>query len=136
MATAILELIVVVLKISFSIFQSIMAWKEEERQRFEDRIRNLSTILKEAIVNKDEVLNEQDYLSNLEWEQQERYKTYKQACVEVLSAGGGINELNLRNIMGMNLRIAEKIKETIAILVRDLTIEDKSKLIAKLLLEV
>ena len=133
MAASILEIIAVILKIVYSIFAASIAWKEEERQRFEDRIKNLTTILKEAIVNKEEVLNEQDYLSNLEWEKQERYKAYKQICVEVLSSGGGINELTQKDTLGMNLRISEKVKETIAILVQDLNVEDKSKLIAKML---
>ncbi len=136
MATSIIELVVIVLKLLYSIVSSIMAWKEEERNRFEERMKTLTFLLKDAIVNKEESLNEKDFLSNLEWEKQERYKAYKQAAIEVLSVGGGINELKTKTVMGMHLRITDKLNDVVAILVKDITVEDKSKLIAKLLSEV
>jgi len=135
MATAILELIVIVLKLVLYIINVWLGWKMEERQRFEERMKNLTDLLKKAVENKEESINEEDFLSNLEWEVQERYKNYKDACFQSLSSGKGIEELKKQEILGMNLRIAQKEESVVEILVKDIKIEEKSKRIAKLLVE-
>lgn len=131
MTGTILELVLVSLKLVYAIITSIMKWKIEERNRFEERMRTISGLLKEAVDNKDESLNEADYLSNLEWEKQERYKTYKNKSAEVLTAGGGISDLSSITDMGMGLRVNNKRVEVIAILLKNLELEEKSKWIAK-----
>jgi len=136
MPLAIIELAVIILKILYSIVKAIISWKEEERRRFEERIRTLSGILKEAIVNKEESLNEEDYLSNLAWENQQRYLAYKKAAERIISSGGGINELTQEEIMGMGQRVIEKRDEVVAVLIKDLYIIDRAKLIGKTLLGV
>jgi len=136
MATTILELIVIALKLVYTIVGSIIKWKVEERNRFEERMKTIATLLKEAVDNKDESLNEEDYLSNLEWEKQERYKTYKQNTLEVLTQGGGINELAGITAMGMGLRVTNKKEDVIKILLKNLAIEEKAQWVAKDILEV
>jgi len=136
MLTSILNLLVMSLKIFFYFFQKYIAWTVEERERFETRMKNLTDLLSKAIENKDEVINEKDYLSNLEWEKQQRYKTYKTKTLFVLTSGGGINELNTIQDLGMNLRVEQKKAEVIAILIKNINTEDKSVAIAQLLTEI
>ena len=134
MATAILELIVISLKLVYSIVTSILAWNLEERNRFEERMRTVTQLLKDAVDNKEESLNEEDYLSNLEWEKKERYKTYKQASLEVLTLGGGINDLEAVTFMGMGVAVANKKTVVIGLLLRNISVEEKAQCIAKCLL--
>lgn len=136
MAGTILELVVVALKLVYTIVSSIIAWKLEERNRFEERMKTITKLLKEAVDNKEESLNEGDYLSNLEWEKQAKYKVYKQKSQDVLAVGGGINDLILVQNMGMGLRVTSKKEVIIQILLKNLEVEEKSKWIAKELLEV
>jgi hypothetical protein len=135
-AGTILELVVVALKLVYTIVSSIIAWKLEERNRFEERMKTITKLLKEAVDNKEESLNEGDYLSNLEWEKQAKYKVYKQKSQDVLAVGGGINDLILVQNMGMGLRVTSKKEVIIQILLKNLEVEEKSKWIAKELLEV
>ena len=128
-----LDLVVVALKLVYSIINSIISWKVEERDRFEKRMRNITNLLKDAIDNKDEAINEKDYLSNLEWEKQERYKKYKLLSYTSLSAGGGIHELSYIKDMSMGLRVLDRKESIIGILLKNLSIEEKSKWIAKTL---
>lgn len=135
MATAILELIVISLKLVYSIVTSILAWNLEERNRFEERMRTVTQLLKNAVDNKEESLNEEDYLSNLEWEKKERYKTYKLKSLEVLTLGGGINELETVMSMGMGVAIANNKTAIIELLLRNISVEEKAQWIAKCLLD-
>jgi len=135
MASTILELIVIALKLVYTIVGSIIKWKVEERDRFEERMKTIANLLKEAVDNKDESLNEEDYLSNLEWEKQERYKTYKQNTLVVLNLGGGINELMIIPSMGMGLRVTNKKEAVIQILLKNLGIEEKAQWVAKDIIE-
>lgn len=136
MVTAILELVVIILKLFLHIMSMWLKWKMEERKRFEDRMKILTGLLKEAVENKDESMNEEAYLSNLEWEEQERYKKYKEVCLKVLSIGEGFDSLKQNKVLGMHLRLEQKKDETITILIKDISVEEKSKLISKLLLEI
>ncbi len=131
MTATILELVVTSLKLVYSIISSIIKWNLEERNRFEERIKNISKLLKEAIENKDESLNEEAYLSNLEWEKKERYNVYKQESLGVLTKGGGISDLESVVTMAMGLKVKEKREGVISILLKNLDIEEKSKWIAK-----
>jgi len=135
MASTILELIVIALKLVYTIVGSIIKWKVEERNRFEERMKTISKLLKDAVENKDESLNEDDYLSNLEWEKKERYKTYKLKSIEVLTLGGGINELEAITSMGMGVAVANKKIVIIELLQRNLSVEEKGQWIAKNLLD-
>jgi len=135
MAATILELIVIALKLVYTIVGSIIKWKVEERNRFEERMRTISKLLKDAVENKDEALNEEDYLSNLEWEKQQRYQTYKRRSIEIISLGGGVNDLIAVTEMGMGLRITVKKEEVIEILLKNLGVEEKAQLIAKDILD-
>jgi len=136
MASTILELIVISLKLVYTIVGSIIKWKVEERNRFEERMKTIANLLKEAVDNKDESLNEEDYLSNLEWEKQERYKTYKQNTIDVLTLGGGINDLIAITSMGMGLRVTNRKDSVVQILLKNLVLEEKAQWIAKDLLEI
>ena len=136
MASSILELIVISLKLVYTIIHAIIKWNLEERLRFEERIKTVSMLLKEAVENKDESLNEDSYLSNLEWEMKQRYETYKEKSLEILRQGGGIVELENVSDMGMGLRIQDKKENIIQILLKNLDIVEKSKWIAKEIIEI
>lgn len=134
MASTVLELIVISLKLVYTIITSIINWNLEERNRFEERMKTVSNLLKEAISNKEESLNEASYLSNLEWEKKERYNSYKQSSISVLMVGGGLYDLSNVITMGMGLRVQQKKDIVVNILLKDTNIEEKSKWIAKELL--
>jgi len=125
------ELIVIVLKLVYTIVTSIISWNVEERNRFQERMKVISKLLKDAVDNKDESLNEEDYLSNLEWEKQERYKVYKQHSLAILNQGGGISDFYNISELGMGLRVKDKKEIIVTILLRNLNIEEKSQWIAK-----
>lgn len=135
MASTILELIVISLKLVYSIVTSILKWNLEERNRFEERMKTISKLLKDAIDNKDESLNEVAYLSNLAWEKKERYNCYKQNTVDILKKAGGISDLLGVSTMGMGLRVQSKKDTIILILIKNLDIDEKSKWVAKELTE-
>jgi len=135
MAGTILELIVIALKLVYTIVGSIIKWKVEERNRFEERMKTISKLLKDAVDNKDESLNEADYLSNLEWEKQEKYKTYKQKSLDILTIGGGINDLIAVTDMGMGLRVSNKKDAVVQILLKNLAVEEKAQWISKDILD-
>ena len=131
MAETILELVLISLKLVYSIITSITSWNVEERNRFEERMRTISKLLKEAIENKDEALNEESYLSNLEWEKKERYNSYKNSTLIILKKAGGITDLLTVTTMGMGLRVQIKKDIVIQILLKNLDAEEKSKWVAK-----
>ena len=133
MASLILEIVVQGLKLLYLIIDGILKYNAEEMARFQSRMQIVSDALKAAIDNKDESLNEEAYLSNLAWEQKQRYQTYKTQTLTILTAGGGIVELSAVVLMAMGLRVTKYKDKIIAILVKDLVIEEKSKEIAAFL---
>ena len=132
MAT-ILELVIQILKLTFFIIQEWASWKIEEQDRFIKRMTNVSTLLKEAIQNRDESFNELAYLSNIAWDEKQRYTKYAETINTVLTNGGGIETLLTQNVMGMSLRVAAKKADVVSILIKDLPIDVRSKMIAQLL---
>ena len=135
MATSILEIIVLVLKLAYMLVSGIMKYNAEEQARFDARLKTLSSALKSAVDNKEETLNEDAYLSNLAWEKKQRYTTYKAKFVEVVSSGGGISELSQVTAMAMGTKVTQKKDLVLAIMLKDVSIDEKSKQIAKLLKE-
>ena len=135
MASSILEIIVLVLKLAYMLVSGIMKYNAEEQARFEARLKTLSTALKSAVDNKEETLNEDAYLSNLAWEKKQRYTTYKAKFVEIVSSGGGISELSLVTSMAMGTKVTQKKDLVIEIMLKDVSIDEKSKQFAKLLTE-
>jgi len=133
MTSLILEIVIQGLKLLALIITSIIKYNAEEQARFEARIKVVSTALKAAIENKDESLNEEAYLANLAWEQKTRYQTYKTQTYNILTAGGGLSELSSVVTMAMGIRVTANKDKVIEILVKDLNIEEKSKLIASML---
>ena len=136
MVGGILELITTILKIFLLFAGKYVGWKAEERARFEERMKNITNLLKEAAQDKAESVNEEDYLTNLDWEKKKRYDEYKRNALEILSRGGGFNDLKEVKFLGMNLRVVSKEKEVVEIITKDLKLDDKCKLIAKTLLEI
>jgi hypothetical protein len=135
MAASILEIVILGLKLIFMLLNGIMKYNAEEQKRFEDRLKTLSSALKAAVDNREESLNEEAYLSNLEWEKKQRYTAYKAKFLEVVKAGGGYVELSLASTMAMGTKVSQKKDAVIEILNKDMSVEDKSKLFAKLLAE-
>jgi hypothetical protein len=131
-----IELITVVLKIFLTFAKAYLAFNQEEKERFEERMKTLSGILKDSISDQSESINENDYLSNMAWEKQERYKKYKKATFDILVQGGGIFQLlEVEGTLGMKDRVQSKKDKVVEILTKNLNIEEKSKAIAALLIE-
>lgn len=131
-----LSLISTLLQIAFYILKVYINWTSKERTIFDQRMKIVANLLKEAIENREEALNEEAYLSNLEWESKQRFNSYKEQILDVLRKGGGIKDLEAIELLGMGLRVVKKEDEIIQILTKDLDIEEKSKRIAKVLLEI
>jgi len=130
------ELITVVLKIFFTFMKAYMAWNKEERERFEERMKNLSGVLKEAINDQSESMNEEAYLSNLEWEKKQRYEAYKKSLAPMLARGAGYESLiSIKGNMGLSQRIIANEPKVVEILVKSVSVDEKCKLIASLLVE-
>lgn len=136
MTATILKIIFSGSKLIFMLLRGVIKrGNAEELKRFEERLRTLSTALKEAVSNKEESLNEEAYLSNLEWEKKQRYTAYKAKFLEIVKAGGGYVELSSVSSMAMGTKVSQKKDAIIEILSKDMPVEDKSKIFAKLLAE-
>ena len=123
------------LKIFLTFFQKWLAWKADERLKFEERMRNMANILKEASGDSSEAINEEDYLANLNWELKKRYDLYKKETFKILMEGGGIIELKSVISMGMGKRIEERSDKVIEILRNDKSLNVKARMISKILIE-
>lgn len=133
MATSILEIIVLSLKLVYMLISGIMKYNAEEQARFDQRIKTLSAAMKAAIENKEESLNEDAYLSNLDWDQKQRYTQYKLKFLEILKVGGGLADLSVVPTMAMGARVILNKDGVLAILLKDISLDEKSKQFAKLL---
>ena len=131
MGTAIINLIIEVLKLVMFIVNAAIKFRKEEWDIYQNRINGVSEALKKANSNTAETMDEAAYTSNLEWEAKKRYDTYKLKALEVLKLGGGIVELSQQTIMGMGDRINLKRPAIILILQGSFAVDDKSTRIAK-----
>jgi len=75
-------------------------------------------------------------MSNETWEVVQRVKMYRKKSLEVLSSGGGIEELTQVTAMGMHLKIEVAKEDILLILEQDVSLEEKSQLIAERLVEI
>lgn len=75
-------------------------------------------------------------MSNEAWEVVQCIKMYRKKALEVLTNGGGINDLAQITDMGMHLRIAAFEEEVILILAQEVSVEEKAQLIAEKLIAV
>lgn len=122
-----------ILSFSKLIFVLLTKWlkaKMEEKIKYYQRMQNLKDLMDRMAKDNSEAINESDFLSNLKWEEIERYKEYKKQSLEVLNSSGGIEELKKVNKLGMHLRIQRKENSILDILSSDSTNEEKSKMIA------
>jgi hypothetical protein len=133
MATTVMQLVLQCFKLFFIILTAWMKWKEEERIQFEKRMTNMVKLLEQAVTNRDESFNEAAYLSNLDWEKKTRYTKYYELSKVVLGLGGGIMELSAQNVMAMGTKVNEHHEKVLEIILKEVSIDEKSKLIAALL---
>lgn len=129
----ILELIVVFGKLILIFLSKAMKGKMEDQVRYHNKMKILLELLNDMANDKSEKINEEDFLSNLDWEKKQRYETYKNQINTIVNKGIPltITELLKITILGMNLRIAARENEIINILRKDLADSDKAILIAK-----
>ena len=135
MASQIISLLLEVFKLVSFIVTTVKNFNAEEQKRYDARIAGLTNLLKEMSADKTEIINENDYLSNMDWEKKTRYEAYKASCLAILTLGGGIDKLLLETKMGMSTRIDSKKDAVLQILAKPIEILAKSQLIAKLLSE-
>jgi hypothetical protein len=127
----ILNLISSFLKIVFIFILKRFKGEMEERVRYHQKLENLKLILDKISNNHLESTNESDYISNLNWEQLERFNTYSSITLDILNSGGGITELKKVKKLGMHPRVLRKEVSIIEIIYSDISNEEKSKLIAQ-----
>jgi len=129
----IIELILVFSKIIFLFLTKWAKGEVQERIMYHRKMTTLLNLLKQAAEDKSEVINEKDFLSNLDWEKKQRYEVYKKSISEVLERDGGFSDLLEITSLGMNLRIKTKEKEVFEILMKDITIEEKTIRISQII---
>lgn len=129
----ILEFIIQVLKIVVIIMRFIKNTKDDEKAKFKERLDMVKKLLEEITEGKKEVFDEDAYLSNVSWEEGERYKTYRNLIIITLERGGGWNEIRHTTMMGLGDRAEAKKAEIIKILGSNLYPEAKSIKISMLI---
>lgn len=129
----IFELIIGFLNVVYIIIKLFAGWSIIEQQRANERLQTVIKALQDMIDNKADIVNEDNFLNQLEWEKKERYAAYKPAILSILSQGRGIEEMKKEISMAMNLRVIAHEKEIIALLQDINTPEEKAVKIAKLL---
>lgn len=127
------ELFGIIFKIVLYIMKAIIGYNADEYKLFQERISTVAELLKKAVTNQMDSLDEKSYLSNKEWEVAKRYEEYKKAIFALLSQGLGIIELSKVEIMGMGLRVEERKQSVIPVLSQPGTVIEKSMMIAKIL---
>lgn len=132
----VLEIAGLILQIFLIIFKQWMSGSLEEKKKLEERLKNVATLLKRAAEDKSESINELDYISNLDWEKKLRFDSYKKEVLSILKSGGGLPELKLNTYMGLGERLLNK-EEVISDILNSLrSIEDKSIILSKELIEI
>lgn len=126
----IFDLIISFSKLIFILLSKWLKAKMEEKILYYERMKNFKDLMDKMITDNSESTNEADFLSNLKWEEKERYTEYKKQIFNILNSGKGFLELKIPNKLGMHLRIIRKEKKIIEILNQNISIEEKSKLIS------
>lgn len=129
----ILDLILTFSKLLLLFISKWMKGRMEEKVRYHKKMTLILKLLQEASEDKSEVVNEKDFLSNLDWEKKTRYEKYKVNILEILNKGGGFSDLLEVTDFGMNLRLKTKEIEVFNVLGDILTNEEKTIKIAQIL---
>lgn len=125
-----------ILKLINILVSSIIKMKAEEWEMWKIRFQTILDMIDKSIKKQQDAFNETAYLNNREWEFKKRYEVYKNTTINILKSGGGIAELSSSTNSGMGQQIIKIKDQIIAILNMPTTIEDKSVLVAKTLLEI
>lgn len=135
MIVAILQIILEFFKIFWLIFNAVSKFNEEENRRFQERFYTIASLLKDAVHDVSEVVNEKDFIDLLAWEIKEKYEYYKGAVSFILKAGGGISNLEGQQMFCMGQIVKDKREAVLKILVEVSSIDQKSIKIAKVLID-
>ena len=122
------------LKLASIIVGKCFKFNAEEFALFKERMEIATNLIRKAVSGEMDALSEQSYLSNLEWEQKQRYKIYKEQATKALSQGFGFVELTKVDVYGMGARTAERQEKIVKILAQPKSIEEKAQLIAQALI--
>lgn len=131
-----LTLFLEILKILNVFITRIISMKAEEYALFKERFQTILDSMDKAVNKQQDAFNESAYISNREWEFTKRFNGYKTAILGVLQKGGGYGDLAAVPNGGMGSRIVIIRATVIDILTRPTTLDDKSALIAKALVEI
>ena len=127
----ILNLIFSFLKLILFFISKWAKGKMEERIRYQERMNTLKDLMDKISNDNSEATNEADYLSNLAWEEIQRFNQYNPILLDILNSGGGIDEMKNTKILGMNLRVARKENLILDIIKLNKSNDEKSKMIAR-----
>ena len=129
---AYVNLIVELLRLTYLLLQFYI----KEQARAIQFAQTLKDAVQRMVDNRAEAINEQAYLDGLIWEKEVKYKAYKEQCLAVLTAGGGIAEMEKKTKLAFNLWVNKYKNNVIDFLKLPYSIEDKSIVIAKYLTEI
>lgn len=108
--------------------------KRNNLKNIEEKIKVINKLLKEALEEKTDIIDDESFIENLEWEQETKYEMYKDITLNVLNAGGSLKELEKQAKIGMGNKVLENIDEIQKILNQDISLKKKAILIAKQLI--
>ena len=135
MLTAILTIIIEILKFLNILLPNYYAKKEAEKQLFLERFKTITDSITKATVKMQDALNEDAYLSLRDKDFKDRFAVYKKAALDILTSGGGLNEICAQEIKGMGIRAAAIKPKLIIVLTDVCSLDDKAGYIAKALCE-
>ena len=119
------------LKIFLEFFKLYISWAAEEKAT---KLRRIDTYMKsilDTVVSNTEFLDETAYFAGISQEKRVRYQYYHKMIMPILLVGGGINEISELTDMGFQLRFTKVKDKVISILVCGQSAPNRSKLIAK-----
>lgn len=131
-----IKVLTVILKLIYFIIKLYLRGDLKERKKLEERLKNLSDLLKKSREDNSEAKNEEDYLSNLNWENKKRYEFYKKLLLENLENKNSFESISKINSMGLMERISLCYEKAFSIFNSNLDDSSKASEIAKLLIEV
>lgn len=126
-----LKVIGIVLNIVFIFIRRWLTRDLEQRRLLRERLDTLRDLLKKAYSDDSEVINEDDFLSNIDWETRQRYEAYREDILNALLEEKNIHDLKKITKMGLGNRIQMRYIQVGNILDLEESAEIKAHLIAK-----
>ncbi len=132
----VIELITTFLKVFLELFKLWLSYTAEERAVKLKKIQTYTNSILDTMTTNSDFLDEGAYYASISQEKRVRYEMYRGAITPVLLQGKGILDLEMLTTSGLNYRISLCRDKVVAVLASGQSAINRSKLIAKLLVDV